>query len=264
MTDTPQVPEDVVARFQPRTTVFSGGKYDHETFAYQLLEPTTAQAGEKLPLVLFLHGLGECGDDNRLQLMYLPEQMSTPAWRERYPCYFIAPQCRLEERWITSLSPSVPVRWGEGPDERLTTTEQLSVVEQILDTACAELPIDLDRVYLTGLSMGGYGSWLHGEAVAIGMAAAGEIAVAMGLWSRADQARQLALIDAAGLPRHWPQLDPEAVLRCLQGDKKVREGRLRFVLPTAIGSVEIRDDVERDTILEALRACAQGSELLSG
>ena len=160
MTDTPQVPEDVVARFQPRTTVFSGGKYDHETFAYQLLEPTTAQAGEKLPLVLFLHGLGECGDDNRLQLMYLPEQMSTPAWRERYPCYFIAPQCRLEERWITSLSPSVPVRWGEGPDERLTTTEQLSVVEQILDTACAELPIDLDRVYLTGLSMGGYGSWL--------------------------------------------------------------------------------------------------------
>jgi 3-dehydroquinate synthase len=110
----------------------------------------------------------------------------------------------------------------------------------------------------------GYGTWLHGEAVAIGMAAAGEIAVAMGLWSRADQARQLALIDAAGLPRQWPQLDPEAVLRCLQGDKKVREGRLRFVLPTAIGSVEIRDDVERDTILEALRACAQGSELLSG
>ncbi|MBE9172741.1 3-dehydroquinate synthase, partial [Cyanobium sp. LEGE 06143] len=110
----------------------------------------------------------------------------------------------------------------------------------------------------------GYCTWLHGEAVAIGMAAAGEIAVAMGLWSPADQARQLALIDAAGLPRQWPQLDPEAVLRCLQGDKKVREGRLRFVLPTAIGSVEIRDDVERDTILEALRACAQGSELLSG
>jgi 3-dehydroquinate synthase len=98
----------------------------------------------------------------------------------------------------------------------------------------------------------GYGTWLHGEAVALGMLAAGEIAVAMGLWSQADQDRQRALVAAAGLPLRWPDLNPEAVLLCLQGDKKVREGRVRFVLPTAVGAVEIRDDVEPATIRAAL------------
>jgi len=94
----------------------------------------------------------------------------------------------------------------------------------------------------------GYGTYLHGEAVGLGMLAAGEIACAMGLWGAAEQARQRALIRAAGLPLRLPDLDPEAVLACLQGDKKVRDGRVRFVLPTAIGAVVIRDDVAADTI----------------
>ncbi len=103
----------------------------------------------------------------------------------------------------------------------------------------------------------GYGTWLHGEAVAIGMAAAGAIAVEMGLWSAGDQRRQLALIEAAGLPVHWPELDQQAVLACLQGDKKVRDGQVRFVLPTAIGSVKIRDDVTAATISQALNSISQ-------
>ncbi len=102
----------------------------------------------------------------------------------------------------------------------------------------------------------GYGTWLHGEAVAIGMAAAGEIALAMGLWTAADQQRQLALIEAAGLPHRWPDLDSAAVLTCLQGDKKVRDGHVRFVLPTAIGRVEIRSDVDATTIGAALARLA--------
>jgi len=101
----------------------------------------------------------------------------------------------------------------------------------------------------------GYGTWLHGEAVAIGMVAAGEIAVGMGLWSQADQERQRALIEAAGLPVRWPELDPQAVLTCLQGDKKVRDGTVRFVLPTAIGAVEIRGDVGGAQVLSALERC---------
>jgi 3-dehydroquinate synthase len=101
-------------------------------------------------------------------------------------------------------------------------------------------------------TLSGYGTWLHGEAVAIGMAAAGAIAVEMGLWSTGDQQRQLGLIQAAGLPVHWPDLEEQAVLTCLQGDKKVRDGQVRFVLPTAIGSVQIRDDVTAATIGKAL------------
>ena len=101
----------------------------------------------------------------------------------------------------------------------------------------------------------GYGTYLHGEAVAIGMVAAGELSCELGLWSREDQDRQRRVIAAAGLPLAWPDLQPEAVLGCLQGDKKVRDGRVRFVLPTALGRVEIRNDVAGEQVLRALERC---------
>ena len=102
----------------------------------------------------------------------------------------------------------------------------------------------------------GYGTYLHGEAVAIGMVAAGELALELGLWSQQDQQRQKAVIKAAGLPQQWPALDAAAVLECLQGDKKVRDGLVRFVLPTAIGNVEIRSDVTGMQVLAALQRCS--------
>jgi 3-dehydroquinate synthase len=102
----------------------------------------------------------------------------------------------------------------------------------------------------------GYGTYLHGEAVGLGMLAAGQIAVAMGLWTGAEQARQRTLIRAAGLPLQLPALDPAAVLDCLQGDKKVRDSKVRFVLPTAIGAVVMRDDVAAGTITEVMAQLA--------
>ncbi|MEB3166190.1 MAG: 3-dehydroquinate synthase, partial [Cyanobacteriota bacterium] len=68
---------------------------------------------------------------------------------------------------------------------------------------------------------------------------------------------QRAVIAAAGLPLLWPRLEAEAVQRCLQADKKVRDGRVRFVLPSTIGAVEIRDDVNTETILTALSRLPQ-------
>jgi len=101
----------------------------------------------------------------------------------------------------------------------------------------------------------GYGTWLHGEAVAIGMVAAGQLSLELGLWDASDQQRQRGVIAAAGLPLAWPALDPAAVLECLQGDKKVRDGRVRFVLPTGLGTVQMRDDVRGDQVLAALQSC---------
>ena len=100
----------------------------------------------------------------------------------------------------------------------------------------------------------GYTTYLHGEAVGLGMLMAGTIARRMALWDADAEARQRALVAAAGLPLELPPLDPEAVLTTLRSDKKVRDGLVRFVLPTAIGRVVVRDDVEEGTILEALRA----------
>jgi 3-dehydroquinate synthase len=98
----------------------------------------------------------------------------------------------------------------------------------------------------------GYGTVLHGEAVALGMLAAGEISCDMGLWGPQEQQRQRALIAAAGRPLKMPKLESNAVLACLQGDKKVKAGKLRFVLPTGISQVVIRDDVPAELILAAM------------
>ncbi|MEZ6072023.1 MAG: phospholipase [Pirellulales bacterium] len=160
MSNAPQVPDTVVARFTPQRIDFTGGQYRDETFDYQLLTPLRVEPGERYPLVLFLHGLGERGRDNRLQLMYLPEWMSRDEWRRRFPCYLLAPQCPPDGMWVEPLSPNAPIKWNRGADDRPLAPAPLAMVEAILDDACRTLPIDSSRVYLTGLSMGGYGTWL--------------------------------------------------------------------------------------------------------
>lgn len=107
----------------------------------------------------------------------------------------------------------------------------------------------------------GYGTWLHGEAVAIGMVAAGELAVQRNLWSREDCDRQRRLIAQAGLPTAWPTLNPTAVLDTLTGDKKVQDGKVRFVLPKALGSVTIVNDVEQREILDCLSSLTEEAAL---
>ncbi|BAU10523.1 3-dehydroquinate synthase AroB [Leptolyngbya sp. NIES-3755] len=85
----------------------------------------------------------------------------------------------------------------------------------------------------------------HGEGVAIGMMAAGLIAVEMGLWDQGECDRQKALIEKAGLPTQIPtECDRAQILPALQADKKVKDGKVRFVLPRQIGTVIVTDQVE--------------------
>lgn len=95
----------------------------------------------------------------------------------------------------------------------------------------------------------------HGEGVGLGMIAVGEIAVQLGLWSKDCCDRQYRLIRKAGLPTQLPAaFDTEAVLEMLTADKKVKAGRVRFVMPTNIGTVELTDQVPPQAILAALRS----------
>ena len=105
----------------------------------------------------------------------------------------------------------------------------------------------------------GYGQFLHGEAVAIGMRAAGELSLQLGLWCKADQERQITLIKRCGLPSQAPELDATAVREAMLRDKKVRDGRVRFVLPSAIGQVVIRDDIDLDAAITALQATSRAA-----
>ncbi len=103
-------------------------------------------------------------------------------------------------------------------------------------------------------SLTGYKVVNHGEAVGIGMVAAGKIAVALGLWTVAECDRQLALIEKTGLPTQLPSgMDLDAIVAALQTDKKVKAGQVRFVLPTQIGVVQVTDQVPTSVIHQVLQ-----------
>ena len=101
-------------------------------------------------------------------------------------------------------------------------------------------------------TLAGYGTFLHGEAVAIGMIAIGELALKKKYWTSSDCNRQKALIEKVGLPTIWPNLDPKDVYSILEGDKKVKDGNIRFVIPKKIGEVAIKDDIKKEEILNIL------------
>ncbi|MEM8719988.1 MAG: 3-dehydroquinate synthase [Cyanobacteria bacterium P01_G01_bin.39] len=99
-----------------------------------------------------------------------------------------------------------------------------------------------------------YKQFVHGEAVAIGMVAAGKIAAEMGLWTREEAQRQDILIAKAGLPTAIPpEITTEAILETIKSDKKVKAGKVRFILPTEIGKVLISDRVTPEIITKALK-----------
>jgi len=93
----------------------------------------------------------------------------------------------------------------------------------------------------------------HGEAVAVGMEAAGRISELLGLWRAEETSRQRAILRAANLPLTLP-LKPERLLKLLSYDKKVRKGKPHFVLTRAIGDAIIRPLSEEEIILTALTA----------
>ena len=85
------------------------------------------------------------------------------------------------------------------------------------------------------------------------MVAVGQLAVQRGLWGESDAKRQKKLIDKAGLPTKWPKLELENVLRSLQGDKKVKNGKVSFVMPLTIGDVRLFNDISNKEIYECLQ-----------
>lgn len=120
---------------------------------YRLLSPPKIEPNQKYPLVLFLHGAGERGADNTNQLVHVVKELARPDLQKRHPCFVLAPQCPAEQRWVE-------VDWGL--DAHTMPTEPsvpLSATSELLAHLEGSLPIDTDRIYICGLSMGGFGTW---------------------------------------------------------------------------------------------------------
>ena len=92
----------------------------------------------------------------------------------------------------------------------------------------------------------------HGEAVAIGMLAAARISYEMGIFAQGELARLESLIIKADLPTRVPNLGVEELITAMKHDKKVLKGKVRFVLPRALGKVLITDEVELSLVRRML------------
>jgi len=105
----------------------------------------------------------------------------------------------------------------------------------------------------------GYTRFLHGEAVALGMCAAGHLARDLGLVDDAFVARQRACLEAYGLPTAWEELPVEDCLVAMRKDKKVRAGTMKFVVATGLGSVTRRTDITEEQARAAFAAVRAGT-----
>ena len=105
------------------------------TLNYLLYLPKDYDKQDAWPLVLFLHGAGERGDDLNLVKKHGPPKLIEAG--KEYPFIVISPQCPKDNSW----------------------TWQLRELTALVDDATARHKVDKDRVYLTGLSMGGFGTW---------------------------------------------------------------------------------------------------------
>lgn len=133
---------------------------------YRLYIPEDYDPTKQYPVIIFLHGVGERGNDNVAQFKHGIEQIfhaDSPV----YQCIFIAPQCPADLKWV-----NVPA-WTNYSVEEVEESPALLAVLAILESVKASFHVDADRVYVTGLSMGGFGTWdllvRHSELFAAGI-----------------------------------------------------------------------------------------------
>lgn len=100
----------------------------------------------------------------------------------------------------------------------------------------------------------GYGTFLHGEAIALGMQCAGVLSRSMGLVDDEFVARQRDCLAAYGLPVSWNDVPLEATLEAMRRDKKVRAGTMKFIVADRLGHVVQRTDVTEEQVRGALEA----------
>jgi predicted peptidase len=142
-------PADPASQFEAR--VFESPSLPD--LPYRLLKPNSLDPQQKYPLVVFLHGAGERGDDNALQLVHGARTLADEAMRRRHPAFVVFPQCPAEKKWIE-------VPWDRSSHKSPADPgETMHSLFALIDALAKEFPIDQSRVYGVGLSMGGYGVW---------------------------------------------------------------------------------------------------------
>ncbi len=131
------------------------------TYHYRLVEPPASaiENGARVPLIVFLHGSGERGSDNEAQLRHFVNGAATADFQRAHPCYVLALQCPAEEGWVdVPRDDKGKANWGAGIPLAKEPTRALRAVRKAMGQVMGERAVDAKRIYLTGLSMGGFGA----------------------------------------------------------------------------------------------------------
>ncbi|MDQ2731369.1 MAG: 3-dehydroquinate synthase [Armatimonadota bacterium] len=121
------------------------------------------------------------------------------------------------------------------------------------DTSGRRAALNYGHTFGHAIELAAHFRYAHGEAIAIGMACAGDLAVRMELLKQADANRIEAVLENAGLPTRATGLSGRDVMAAMQLDKKFLRGSNRFVLAREIGRVELHRDVPEGLVLEVLQ-----------
>ncbi len=141
--------DDFRGRFEAREFTADDGT----KLLYRLLKPKDYDPQTKYPLVLFMHGAGERGDDNVRQLVHGMNDFASDPIMAKYPCFVVAPQCPKEQKWAD-------VDWSAAThDLPPRPANSLRLAMEAIVALEKEFSVDPARIYVTGLSMGGYGTW---------------------------------------------------------------------------------------------------------
>lgn len=134
--------------------------FEHRSFSqgedillYRVLYPANFDAAKRYPVVVFLHGSGARGQDNLTQLSNVPDVLYSESTMQKYPHILLVPQCPEGDAWVN---------FPDFPQSLQATTQPTvagGLVLRLIDEMCNYPYTDTNRIYITGYSMGGEGTY---------------------------------------------------------------------------------------------------------
>jgi len=124
-----------------------------QVLLYRWAAPKTTKPNVRYPLVIHFHGAGERGDNNTSQLSWGAYEFLSFMQKPGHEGYYIAGQVPKNEQWVNTPWGNAAHRMPKSP------SRPMALALELIEKTMREFPVDPARVYVTGLSMGGYGTW---------------------------------------------------------------------------------------------------------